>query len=637
MEDYSFASEYGDYHVDGKEPGKPWWESVLANKDKLFTDEQVNSDESQRLWMRIQNLEKRDIPRIEQTVKYENFYNISYKALSSLQRAISESSYNVIRANCNTAQSKLGKEMPKVTFLTDRGMFSLRHAAKMLDEYIEAEFERSELFPNVRMCILDACVSRLGIIKILFDKKKERFVTHRVRPTKFLVDDSTSIYNKKSETFEKKEISVASLVKMFPNMPEWQQKKLVEGNRSGNTTCYEGFYADKVKIYFTKETILSVMPWEGPPPYFYWRWTQATNSFWGVSITDELRAIQRRINDILLKISRSIDLFAVPRVVINTHDNITGAHVTNELGAIIKISSAGDGASKVQFLTPPILDQQYFQHLEDLYMKSFQETGISQLSSTGQKPKGLNSGRALLAYHDIQTDRFAQASQNLVDMYVEIARYMAKTANKFFRGKKAKEGVGALLPYKIKWKELDIEKNIYQIKQYPTNLLSKSPAGRLEDVQMLINMGVIPPEKGIQLLEFPDITKAIDMLSATDQAVESLIERLVRGEKDIVPDPNLPMGRQIETAQKTYGRMFVEGADDDTLERVQEFIVKGKEQIKKEIEEQQAAQGAATAAMQQGQDVQAPAGPMAAQMPGNLPAPPAGGQAAMPMNQGGMR
>ena len=633
-EDFVFAGEIDDdTNVNSDEvDGSPWWESLSKNQSKILSREDSNKKYSMKMWNRIRMLEKADIDRINQTAKYEMFYNINGKNIQELDRKIAESSYNVIRGNCNTAQSKLGKEMPKISFLTDRANFGLRNAAKMLDQYIEAEFERSELFPSVRMAVLDACISKLGIVKILFDKKNGRFKASRVRPLDFLVDDNNSMYTQKNETFERKKVSTSYLMKMFPNMPQWQKEIILEEGKGGRVSCFEAFYKDKIRVWFTSKTILKITSWEGKPPYFYWRWTQSTMSFWGVGIADELVTIQRRINYVMLMIAQSIGLFAIPRVLLNTHDNITGSQLTNELGSVIKVSTAGEGLAKVNFLTPPILNDQYFQHLEDLYMKAYQITGISQLSSTGQKPKGLNSGRALLAYHDIQTDRFAQASQNLVDMYIDIARYMATLADKHFTGKE-----GKLLPYKIEWKKLDIKNNIYQIKQYPTNLLSKSPAGRLEDVQMLINMGIIPPEKAIQLLEFPDISKAVDMLSATDQAVESLLERIVEGEKDISPDPNLPMGRQIETAQKFYGRAFVEGADDKTLEDLESFIVEAKETVKKEIQEQQMAQAGANDMAQQGQDIQAPAGPLAPQMPGNLPMQPEGQKATMPMNQGGMR
>lgn len=628
---YASESEYMGDPQNEDNYADPWWIDLWDKREKIFQNETTNRDCAKRIYDRVEDLIKKNSFLRTQINTYESFYNIKRDGATDVGTQIQQSSYNVIRSNCNTAQSKLGKEMPKISFLTDNAMFGLRNEAKKLDQYIEAEFERSELYPNVRRAVLDACVARLGTIKVVFNKKENRFMVSRIRPINFIVDDNNEEYEEKNETFEQKMVGIQFLFKMF-KLAEWQKQAIRDSSVDGKTACYEAYYKDKIKIYFTEKTILKIMPWSGKPPYFHWRWTASTDSFWGLGISDELYAIQNKINDILLKISRSMDLFAVPRVILNAHDDITGVKITDELGSVVRVTTAADGAAKIQFLTPPVLNQQYFDHLEDLFMKSHQITGISQLSSSGEKPKGLASGKALLAYHDIQTDRFAQASQSLTDLYVNVARYMAQLADKHFTGKK-----GDLLPYEINWKILDIKRNIYQIKQYPTNLLSQSPAGRLEDVQMLINMGVIPPENGIRLLEFPDVSKAVDMLTATDQAVEQLLEKVVNGDKDVSPDPNLPMSRQIETAQKFYAKAFVDGAEEKTLNSIEEFINLAKDAVLSEIEEQQVAQGAANVAAQQGMDMQAPPGPLAPQAAGNLPQAPEGQQAAMPMNQGGMR
>lgn len=629
-----FASEMAGEPSNEDAYGDPWWIEIKEKKDLIESSKTTNRQCAKRLHERVTDLTKQASYLRTRISKFDAYYNINRQMAGNSKTDMMQSSYNVIRSNCNTAQSKLGKEMPKISFLTENARGGIQLEAKKLDQYIESEFERSELYPNVRRAVLDACVGRLGTIKVLFDKREKRFKVSRVRPLDFIVDDKNQLYEEKSETFEQKWVGVHFIKKMFKLKP-WQYEAVTKNAVDNRVACYEAYYKDSCKVYFVEGTILAILPWRGKPPYFHWRWTASTDSFWGVGIADELYSIQVKINDILLKISRSMDLFAVPRVIINSHDDITGVKITDELGSVVKMAASGpDGSSKIDFMTPPVLNEQYFQHLEDLVMKSYQITGISQLASSGVKPKGLSSGKALLAYHDIQTDRFAQASQSLVDLYVNVARYMADVASKHFEKTKEKDD---LLPNKINWKKLDIKNNIYQIKQYPTNLLSKSPAGRLEDVQMLINMGVIPPEKGVQLLDFPDVSKAIDMLTATDQAVEKILEKVMGGEKNVSPDPNLPMSRQIETAQKFYAREFVKDADENVLKEIENFISLARDAVLSEIEEQQMAQGAANVAAQQGMDQQAPAGPLSPQAPGNMPQQPQGPQAGMPMGAGGMR
>ena len=52
------------------------------------------------------------------------------------------------------------------------------------------------------------------------------------------------------------------------------------------------------------------------------------------------------------------------------------------------------------------ISQDLFMHLDRLYNRSFEIAGISQLSAQSSKPSGLDSGRALREFSDIESERF---------------------------------------------------------------------------------------------------------------------------------------------------------------------------------------------------------------------------------------
>ena len=619
--EHQFNNDSDMYSQSGeRDSSRPWWERL---PDSVPENEIKNKEMASVLYERAKNLLDSQNELICKMMASEAFYNLdSFGEIGNLKGFKRKaSSYNVIRSCSNTVKSKIGADQPKVTFLTDGARYSLRSDAKKLDELISAEFKKSRLYRVMRKVVLDSVVSKLGIVKITsMTKDKEiKFKAHRVRPLNFFVDDGDESYEMKAETFERMKISKHYLIKKL-KLDGWKKKRVEQCDPTKNkVTCWEAYYKDKFKVYFIKDCILHIEGLDGWPPYFYLRWTEKTDSFWGNGISDELDTIQERINKTLLDIAHSSDTFGRPRIIMDFASRVANTQITNELGGVIKVTGAA-GAGGLDFLTPPVMHPQYFQHLEDLYQKAFQETGISQLVSSAEKPKGFDSAKAIIAQHDIQLDRFASYSSDYQDMFIDIARFMAIRMDNHYTGKKVTKSDSTEPWAMIRWDAIDLKKNYRQIDLYPENLLSKAPASRYQEVKEMVQDQMIGREEAMMLLEFPDVKRVRSLRIAGVEATHKLLDDLLEG-GDIMVDQQIAVAVQLEAAIQYYARALADGADEETLEKIRGFIDVAVHLRNAEVMEQQQQQQEQVLQAQMAQQTQEGPAPGDGQQPPQGPLP----------------
>ena len=148
-----------------------------------------------------------------------------------------------------------------------------------------------------------------------------------------------------------------------------------------------------------------------------------------------------------------------------------------------------------------------FSHLDRLYNRAYEISGISQLSATSLKPAGLESGVALREYSDIETERFVIVGQAYESAFLEIARQMIDLAKDVSEEGKTYEVIsyGDKEIEKIRWSDINLREDQYRMKVYPASLLPTTPAARLQTVIEMAQAGLIDKAETRSLLDFPDI------------------------------------------------------------------------------------------------------------------------------------
>jgi hypothetical protein len=580
-----------------------WW----SNKKELHTG----------VFQYLEHLDQSQGYRSNDNLKFMRLYgNYEMLGLDSYSYNRTETSYNVkhrvtlniVQSMVDTVVSKVAKNKPKPTFLTEGGDWSLQRRAKKLTKFCEGIFSSSNMYDEGSKAFQDACIFGTGFIKIY--KQNGNIKAERVFTDEIKVDDAECLYGKPRQMHQIKYIHRDVLKAMFPGndgvidmqtdtaqygtsnysnakdmvrvIESW---KLPSGkNKQDGVHCitireHTLFQEDYTKDYF---------------PFVYIKWTQRPVGFFGQGMAEQLQGIQMEINKILRTIQVSMHLTSIPKVFVEASSKVVTAHLNNKIGGIVKYAG-----TKPSYESVGTIPGELFSHLDRLYNRAYEIAGVSQLSARSLKPAGLDSGKALREFNDIESERFLEVGKRYERMYMDAARIMIDMARDCYQedpefNVKAK-GKGFIET--IKWEDVDMEEDKFMMDIFPTSSLSTTPAGRLQDVQELLQAGFISKEDGMKLLDFPDLEQANSLYNADIDNIERQIESMIDDSIYEPPEPyqNLDMAKQ--KAQMAYLKYRSEGAPEENLELLRRYMEDCQDLLEKaEAAAMQAEQEAALAA-----------------------------------------
>jgi hypothetical protein len=491
---------------------------------------------------------------------------------------------NIVASMCDTVSSILGKMRARITFLTDKGDAGLQTQAKKLTQYIDGAFYLNDIYNLHKSAFRDATVMDIGALKHFI--RDDKIVTERVLATELFFDAADCVYGRPTHMYQHKIIHKTILAEMYP-----EHRAAI--NSSSTLLTRQGVGAQPELDDF----VVVIEAWKLPVgkdkkfgrhvisvqngtlldekyekdyfPFTFFKWSPPMVGFVGQSLADRLAGNQVEINKMLRIIQKSFHLGSAFKVFLEYGSKVVKEHLNNDIGSIVYYSG-----TPPQFYVPKVVNEEYFRHLEWLITNSYQEAGISQLTAASKKPAGLESGRALREYNDIQTDRFASVSQDYEASYLETARQYIDLS---------KELAAAGVDFKVKgqsrkfiesiaWSDIDIEEEAYVMKMFPTSVLPTEPAGRLAYVQELMNAGLIPQEWALELLDFPDIGSYTSLETAATQDILDTIDEMINHGKYTPPEPyqNLKFG--MKTMQAAYLRGKHDNIPDARLDLLRRWI-----------------------------------------------------------------
>jgi len=557
-----------------------WWKE---KKDKTF--ESVSA--------LLHHLDDNQGYRRTLNFKYMKIYgNYDFNTLRSYQFAKAESSgstlnrvtMNVVQSMVDTVVSKVTKNKPKPMFLTDGGDFSQQRKAKRLTQFIEGVYQSTDFYAKSALAFLDSCIFGTGALKIF--RQNGKIKVERVFIDEIVIDDNESIYGHPRQMHQRKFIHKDVLKEMFPGndkaidmaskeppsklgitMPNnvdmvvvvesWRLPSGPEAKDGkhaitlSSTTLFEEEYK---KDYF---------------PFVFWRWGLRPLGFFGQGLTEQLMGAQLEINKILRTIQVSMHLVSVPKVFVEMGSKVNAAHLDNKIGGIIEYSGTKPEEGKLG-----TIPQELFTHLDRLYDRAYSIAGISQLSAMSQKPAGLNSGKAMRIYNDLESERFLSVMQRYEQAFLDAAKIMIDLAKDIaeedpkFEVKFANRDTFSA----IKWKDISLDNDQYVMKLYPVSALSSSPAARMDDVQELMTAGFIAQEDALKLLDFPDLQGYYGFRLAPGEDIDRLIEKFIdKGEYE-TPEPYQNLALGMQKLQDAYLLYRSQGAPDSKLELFRRWI-----------------------------------------------------------------
>jgi hypothetical protein len=214
-------------------------------------------------------------------------------------------------------------------------------------------------------------------------------------------------------------------------------------------------------------------------------------------------------------------------------------------------------------------------YINMLENKAYAIAGVSMLSSRSEKPSGLDSGKALQTYNDIESERFVlvgQAYEELhVDVYkrtIDIAQKIAKRDKKFgVLSGSENEGLE-----KIIWADINVNKDVYQVKAFPSSALPQQPEARYQRLSEMLQGGLITPEEFYDLNDMPDLKTGNDIKYSDYNAIKANLSRIVESKTYIRPSKydNLTLSKQMALKFKSY--LTVRNAPEEIINIVLNLI-----------------------------------------------------------------
>ena len=393
--------------------------------------------------------------------------------------------------------------------------------------------------------------------------------------------------NQPRQLFQSKKVSRHVLAAMFPDkeeeimkadsnseVDEWDNSD--DGRDSDMILCHEAWHLPsgpdshdgKHVICIESATLLSEC-WEKQNfPFTFIRWTENPVSFWGSGLSKEVKGIQIEINKLLARIQEQMHL-ATPKVFIEDTSKIVQTHLNNRVWGAIKYRG-----TPPTFFVPKAVSGEMFSHLDRLHDRAYEMTGISQLAAQSKKPVGLESGRALREFSDIESERFMVVGQAYEKLFIELSKQVIGLIADLHTAEE---------PYvsmsfddkqleKISWSDVNLEEDQYIMKIMPIGSLPQTPAAKLASVSEMHQNGFFTNEEAHQLLDFPDLERANQLKNAHLEVIDRAIEEMVEKGNFPSPEPYMNLEFGILRVQQAYNLALLEDVSEDRLELLRRWI-----------------------------------------------------------------
>ena len=593
--------------------GDHWW---LAKRSDLY----------QEVFAFISALETRQGYRTGANLMYARLYGnydinglsaVNYARIEPVYNVVNRVTLNIVQSMIDTVVSKITKNRPKATFLTSGGDFSLQQKAQKLTKFVEGNFSNTNFYEKAAFAFTDACIFGTGCIKLYI--KEGQIHAERVFIDEIKIDDMESYYSKPRQMHQEKYIHKDVLIEMFPKY----EKEIVNA----------GYVASQEESYSTsnvKDMIKVVESWHlksGPKakdgkhticisnatlfeeeyykdyfPFVFFRWNLRPVGFFGQGLAEQFQGLQLEINKTLRTIQVSMHLVAVPKLLVEASSKIEFSHLNIWIGGVIKYAGTPPQYAPLGGVPPEL-----FSHVDRLYSRAYEIAGVSQLSAQSVKPGGLDSGKALRTFNDLETERFMSVAKRYEQAFMDAAEIMIDLAKDIYEknedfGVKSSDGK---FVETIKWKDVNMDADKYLMQVFPTSALSTTPAARLADVQDMLQAGFIGKEQAISLLDFPDLEAEMDLLTSDNKNLEKVIETMVHEGKYFPPEPYQNLENALRKVQQAYLMYRLRGAPENRLELLRQYMedcqallmkAKAVEETPEQMAEKLAQMGAAGAA-----------------------------------------
>jgi hypothetical protein len=487
---------------------------------------------------------------------------------------------NVSSSCCDALAAKVAPNKPKPMYLTSDGDFSAQMKAKNRQRFVMGHFHSENVYRKGRRALQDALQCDIGAMKIVGEKGAKGVRYERVHPNEIHVDEKAAQHGEPRELFQRKLVPTDTLAAVWEDFED----QIFQSATQKTSDSTRGLVDDLVElveawhlpskkdksdgrhVICVKNAVLLEEPWKDDSfPFAFIRFTELASGFFGLGLVEQLSGIQQEITTLVRRIKKAHDILGVPWVKKPGGCTWKAGSGTNEIGVVMEYDGPEPKVEVHAIMAPEV-----YSHLNYLFEKAFEVSGISQLSATSRKPAGVESGVALRTLLDTETQRFSLLVEAWQEFYLEIARqtiFAARRCGNPVAKWRSKEWVR-----EIQFSDVDDEDDKFDLQLWPTNLLPDTPAGKLAYVEQMITIGLIGPEQGQSLLDYPDIEAFQRENNAGRDNIEMIVEHMMVHDDYIAPTKFMNLALSKNVIQANLLRAQVNGWPEEKQSMLAQWL-----------------------------------------------------------------
>jgi len=486
-----------------------------------------------------------------------------------------QTNINIIRSAVDTITSKVSQAKVRPFFNPVDGDLESRIVSKQAQQFFDAYFDEEKIYESSVDALRDACIFDVGVM--FADDLTTKI--ERIHPWQYFLDPAEYMAGNVTRCMVmRKDYPLSSLRGVLKTQ---LGKKLEDrlssepwgvGEYTTHFDLYEGyrrdFYAgelfrkEKIKYHFEDGLYQR--------PFTEIFWSRPVKTYFSVSLADELYTIQRSIDEQQNRIDAAFrqgltSLILVPKQ--PGGGGIKATQLTNAPATTLEYIPGADGSGP-QVMTPIAINQQFIDYQSLLEGKAYQLTGISQLSAQAKKPSGLDSGVALQTFEDIESERHNVITSSYIHLLVDMVKVMISTFDN-----DAKILPSSLGRASVTWGQLKAQAKKYSIQFSAGSSLSKDPAVKLDQLQKLVDQGMIDKEMAATYLDLPDLQGAYSTMTAAYDYACKIVETAAQtGDVDYLPV--IPLTLLKKETVVTLARLSAAGESEKIIKNLIKLLEK---------------------------------------------------------------
>jgi hypothetical protein len=580
-----------------------WWQK---NGDELAT----------AAYAAVREILQEDDTRRHDLEAYESIYNDEacsyYEGIRFARHG--KSRLPVLPGMVDATLSRIARAKPLPSVLTTDGNYKLKRRARLKTKWLSGMFKKLDAHEKLKDNLRDALVFGTGATKVAYDAEAGEFTLERVWCGNLHVPPLEAKHDCVRTLYQTMAVDRHVLADRYKKHKDWILSHdckpytdhghelgasdlvgVVESWRIGTKTtpgrhaiCLDG------KCLFEEE-------WTSKRfPFVLIRWRKKSRQFWGQGMVESAAGLQSLLNTTAETLEKCFRL-TFPFIAYEKNSGFDAERLSNEIMMAYPYTG-----TPPQVINPPPFAVGSVEYLQHLKQWIYETQGVSELAAASHKPAGLNSGKALLVFQDVESERFLIQGREFEQAHVLLAELIIEIAEDIYKTESRAEALKALGGRKgleaIEFEDVRFEDHPWALQVYPVTSLSSSPSGRLEQLQTLIELGAInDPAQVRELLDYPDLERYTSVESAQRDLAEKMIDHALDKHEALPANPYMDLPYTMKRAVLELNLAEMEGAPEQSKEALREFI--GHVEMLIEQEQAQAEEAAMAAQAEAGAEM----------------------------------